>query len=391
MKALQIRAKWRPREGYVPTAREVRDERALSARNIWYDPKLEVLELPTPEPADDEVLMRVGSCGICGSDTNFVKIDQDGYLDYVGHTKFPVVTGHEFAGEVVKIGKKVSRFKIGDIITAETMNWCGECVACRMGMFNQCENLEEIGFTLNGGFGQYLVVKEKYCLNINGFLDIYKDKQLAMEVGSLVEPTAVAYNGMFIRAGGILPGSYVAVFGAGPIGLAAIQLAKAAGAARIFVFEFSKSRLQLAGQLGATDLCDMAEYPTRGKTAHSLVLEATEGVGVHLVVECTAHCDKNLPEIERMLAIGGKVAQIGHHAGASEVTTELIQMKGASFNGSNGSSGHGIWENVIRLIASGLIDPSRIIEQRFTLDQAIEGLKAAGAGIGGKYLITPNL
>ena len=387
MRGLQLNAVWKPRDGYTPTEREVKDRRALCANNIWRDTKLEIVELPIPEPADDEVLMKVGACGICGSDISFLHEDAEGYSAYTGHTLLPVIIGHEFAGEVAAVGKNVTKFKPGDLVTAETMNWCGTCMPCRMGMFNQCENLEEIGFSKNGGMGQYLVAKEKYCLNINEFLNVYHDRQKAMEVGSIVEPTAVAYNAMFTFGKGFKPGAYVAVFGAGPIGLSAIQLAKAAGAAKIFVFEFSASRLELAGKLGATDLCNLAD----GVPASRHILEGTNGIGVHMAVECTAHCDKNIPEIEKALAIGGKYVQIGHQIGKAELFAQNYQKKAGTIYGSNGSSGHGNWESVIRLIAGGCIDPSQIIAETYPLDRAIEGIHAAESGIGGKYLITPNL
>lgn len=390
MRGLRLSGTWRPRKGYVPTKREEEDQRALCAKNIWYEPRLEVVEAEVPEPADDEVLMEVGACGICGSDTCFADTDEEGYLDYVGHTRLPVIFGHEFAGKVVRTGKEVTRFREGDLVTAETMNWCGKCMPCRKGMFNQCENLEEIGFSLDGGFGQYLVAKEKYCLDINKFRDIYGSEEKALEAGALIEPTAVAYNGIFVRAGGFLPGSFVAVFGAGPIGLSAIQLAKAAGAAKVIVFEYSKPRLKLAAEAGATDMCDLGAIAGDESSPAKVMRELTEGKGIHMAVECTAFCNKNIPQIQQALAVGGKVVQIGHHAGRTEIFGQYFQKSGASLYGSNGSSGHGIWENVIRLVASGQIDPSRMIERCFTLDEAIEGLREAKTGSGGKYLITPN-
>lgn len=304
MKGLRLNGTWKPREGYVPTKREEEDQRALCAKNIWYEPRLEVVEAEMPEPEDDEVLMEVGACGICGSDTCFVDTDEEGYLDYVGHTRLPVIFGHEFAGKVVRTGKDVTRFREGDLVTAETMNWCGKCMPCRKGMFNQCENLEEIGFSLDGGFGQYLTAKEKYCLDINKFRDIYGSEEKALEAGALIEPTAVAYNGMFVRAGGFLPGSYVAVFGAGPIGLSAVQLAKAAGAAKVIVLEYSKPRLKLAAEAGATDVCDLGAIAGDGSSPAEVMRELTEGRGIHMAVECTAFCNKNIPQIQQALAVG---------------------------------------------------------------------------------------
>lgn len=391
MKGLQLGGKWEPRSGYPPTKRESDDKRALSAKNIWFEPTLEVVEVPVPELGDDGVKMKVGACGICGSDICFLNVDEEGYLDYVGHTRLPVVIGHEFAGEVVEVGKNVTRFKVGDLVTAETMNWCGTCMPCRSGMFNQCKNLEEIGFTLSGGMGEYLTAKEKFCLNINEFEKIYGCKQKAMEIGALVEPISVAYNGMFTRGNGFKPGSYVTVFAAGPIGLSAIMLAKAAGAAKILVFEFSEPRLKLAQKVGATDIFNFADLQKQNKTVSQAILEATGGIGVHMAVECSSFCDKNLPEIAKAMSVGAKIVQLGHNPRTTDFFGQYYQKKGATFYGSNGGSGHGNWESVIRMIAGGLIDPSKIIAESFTLDKAIDGFKVAKAGTGGKYLVTPNL
>lgn len=390
MKGLLLSGKWKPRSGYPPTKRERDDRRALSAKNIWFEPKLEVAEVAVPAMGDDKVMMKVGACGICGSDICFLDVDEEGYLDYVGHTRLPVVIGHEFAGVVAKVGKNVTRFKEGDLVTAETMNWCGECMPCRSGMFNQCKNLEEIGFTLSGGMGEYLVAKEKYCLNINEFADIYGDRQKAMEVGALVEPLSVAYNGIFTRAGGFRPGGYVAVFAAGPIGLSAVMLAKAAGAAKILVFEFSAPRLELAKKVGATDVFNLADLQKDNRSVSAAILEATGGLGVHMAIECSSFCDKNLPEIAKAMAVGAKVVQLGHNPRATEFFGQYYQKRGATFYGSNGGSGHGNWESVVRMISAGLIDPSRIIAKTFSLDEAIAGFREAKAGTGGKYLVAPN-
>jgi threonine dehydrogenase-like Zn-dependent dehydrogenase len=390
MKGLKLDATWRPRDGYQPTVREVNDKRALNANNIWHKPSLGVAEFDVPVVGEKEILMKVGACGICGSDITFLDTDDDGYLSYVGHTKLPVIIGHEYAGEVSVAGDKVTKFKPGDLIVAETMNWCGECMPCRSGMVNQCENLEEIGFTLNGGIGEYLVVQEKYCLSINGFFDVYNNKQKAMEAGALIEPITVAYNGIFTQAGGFRPGSNVAVFGAGPIGLASVMLAKAAGAAKILIFEYSKSRLALAEKIGATYAVDIGELKQAGMSVSEKIMEITEGIGVHMAVECTAFCFDNLPEIEKGIAVGAKVVQLGHTPAPTDFFGQHYQKKGATFYGSNGGSGRGNWEAVIRMISANLIDPSLIIGEKFVLEKAIEGIEEAKRGLGGKCLILPN-
>lgn len=113
MKALQVNAQWKPREGYHPTEREERDQRAIMGSDLFYHPSLELVEKPVPEPEDDEVLMKVGGAAVCGSDTMFLGSDEDDYTYYCGHCKLPCVIGHEFSGEIVKVGKNVTTFKKG--------------------------------------------------------------------------------------------------------------------------------------------------------------------------------------------------------------------------------------------------------------------------------------
>ena len=297
MKALQATGTWQPRENYIPTEREARDKRAVSGDRIYKAPGLGFIDIPEPEPADDEVLMMVGGVGVCGSDTLFLGEDADGYSRYAGHCKLPCVIGHEYAGEVKKVGKNVKMFRPGDLITAETMNWCGECVACRMGMFNQCENLEEIGFTLNGGYAEYLVAKEKFCFDISPLVERYKSREKAMHVGAMIEPLAVAYNGLFVRGGGFLPGADLVIFGAGPIGLSAMTLASASGAGQIIVFEMTPARLELAAQNGATTVINIKDLMKKGITPSEEILRLTNGRGADMLVETTEHQAENIPEM----------------------------------------------------------------------------------------------
>src|SRR5206468_7418518 len=127
----------------------------------------------------------------------------------------------------------------------------GDCTPCRNGYPNQCERLEEIGFTINGAQADLIAVAAKSCWKINALADRYGSVEWAYEAGALCEPTSVAYNAMFTRAGGFRPGGHVTVFGTGPIGFAAIALARAAGAAKIIAFEVSPMRAELAKKVGA--------------------------------------------------------------------------------------------------------------------------------------------
>jgi threonine dehydrogenase-like Zn-dependent dehydrogenase len=382
MKALVLSATWEPKPGYVVSDFEQKTGKAVTGNSVWRYPKLEVKEVAKPVPAPDQVLLKVKACGVCGSDIHFYETDQDGYVMYPGLTKFPCITGHEFSGQVVAVGSAVSDFQVGDMVTAEEMIWCGYCRPCRDGFPNQCLNLEEIGFTIPGAFAEYLAVGAKYCWKLNAIMDLYHDETKVYEAGALVEPTCVAYNGIFECAGGFKPGGYVAVYGAGPIGLAAIALSKAAGAAKIMAFEVSPQRRQLALTVGA----DFAFDP-RQVSAGDQIMELTNGEGVDMSVEAAGAPTKIIPEMEKSMAIAGKVVQIGRAAERVPVYLEHFQTHKAHIAGAQGHSGYGIFPNVIRLMASGRIDMTRIITARYDLDGVVQAIKQSGERRDGKIMV----
>jgi len=171
--------------------------------------------------------------------------DDDGDMLLPYHLSTPVVTGHEFSGKVVAVGKEATEFKVGDLVTAEEIQWCGDCTPCWGGYWNR-RHIEDLGFTINGGFAEYATVNAKYCWSLNSVLERYGDETTALEVGAMSEPVSVSYEGMFTRAGGFPAGGAVAVFGGGPIALAAAALANSAGASKIFCFETRDERRGLA-------------------------------------------------------------------------------------------------------------------------------------------------
>ncbi len=228
MKALALTAKWEPKPDYQVSAWEQETGKAITGNSVWRHPKLEVKDVPQPKIRPDQVLVRVRACGVCGSDMHFYETDSRDYILYPGLTRFPTILGHEFSGEVAEVGSEVTDLKVGDKVTAEEMIWCGHCRPCRDGFPNQCVNLEEIGFTIDGAFAEYIAIGAKYCWKLNDLAGRY-DGQLLYDAGALVEPCSVAYNCVFVRAGGFRPGGDVVVFGLGPIGLAATAECRAAG------------------------------------------------------------------------------------------------------------------------------------------------------------------
>ncbi len=381
MKALVLNAEWKPRPDYTLTEFERTTGKAITGSAVWHGPTLALADREMPKVAPDEVLVRVRACGVCGSDMHFYETDADGYILYPGLTKFPVVLGHEFSGEIVETGAEVADFQVGDFVTAEEMIWCGHCRPCRDGYPNQCKNLEEIGFTIDGAFAEYIAVGAKYCWKLNALRERYSDDEV-FEAGALVEPTSVAYNGIFARAGGFKPGGFVVVYGTGPIGLACIALCKAAGAAKVIAFEISAPRRRLASEMGADYVFDPREV-----TPHEVVMELTEGEGADLHVEAAGAPSKTIPEMEASMAVNARVVQIGRAAERVPMYLEHFQTHHAQIFGAQGHSGNGTFPNVIRLMAAGLIDMTRAITSRYDLDDVVDAIRKSTTREDGKVMV----
>ncbi len=385
MKGLVLDAVWEPKPTRVVSDWEKETGKAVCGNDIWRHPKLEVRTWPDPEPGAQEVVLEIQACGVCGSDMHFYETDDEDYILYPGLTKFPTILGHEFSGKVVETGKDVTLLKAGDIVTVEEMIWCGRCIPCRNGFPNHCSNLEEIGFTIPGAFSNYIAVDEKFCWKIDAIAERFGDEELAFAVGALSEPTSVAYNAMFERAGGFRPGHYVDVYGAGPIGLAAIGLAKAAGAGTIVAFEISPERLKLAKAVGA----DYA-YDPREVSPGEAMMELSKGAGFDFHVEASGVPELAIPEMEKALAINSKIVQIGRAAQRVPMYLESFQVRRAQAFGAQGHSGHETFPNVIRMVAAGQLDLSPIITARYNLEDAVEAIAKSTKRADGKIMVKPN-
>jgi hypothetical protein len=387
MKGLVLTAEWDPRPNYRVTEWERTNGKAITGSSVWRKPKLSLETLSEPRLSPRDVLIKPRACGVCGSDVHFLETDDQGYMLYPGLTRFPVIIGHEFSGEVVEAGREAGDLRPGDMVTCEEMIWCGECTPCRNGYPNQCQRLEEIGFTINGAQAEYLAVGAKYCWKINALVERYGSKDRAYEAGALCEPTSVSYNAMFTRAEGFKPGGHVVVFGTGPIGFAAIALARAAGAAKIIAFEVSPMRQELARKVGADVVLNPIDLERQRTKPREAIMELTEGEGAAMLVEAAGAPPRTIPEMEASMAVGGKLVIIGRASDRAQVYLEHFQTHAAQIYGAQGHSGYGNFPNVIRLMASGRIDLTPIITSRFTLDQSVEAVKKATKREDGKIMI----
>lgn len=379
--AAVLEAKLDPRPEYKISQKEAETRRVINGSRVWRVPRVEKREIEVPRPGRGQVLVKIGAVGICGSDLHMVESDRDGYMLYPGLTRLPVVPGHELSGIVERVGEDVEDLRPGDLVVVEEMWYCGRCEACRTSYFNQCYNLEEMGFTVNGGMEEYMLADARFVWKINDFLNVYGTEEKALEAGSLVEPLCVNYNGIFVRAGNYRPGCNAVVWGGGPIGLGAVALLKTAGAAKIIVFEPVEVRRQMAEKLGATHVFDPEELRSKNVRPYEKILEVTDGVGADLHIEAAGKPRAILPEIERSLAIGGSVVWIGRADEEAAIWLEYFQTHASQLYGSQGHAGNAVFPRVIRMIASGRLDPTPMITARFRLEEvgrAFQALKDRG-------------
>jgi threonine dehydrogenase-like Zn-dependent dehydrogenase len=382
MRALMVEADWEPRGGYSPEAGDEEQRLARNGNLVWRRPRFRVVELPEPSPGPDEVLVRVRACGVCGSDVHMSEKDDEGYVVYPGMMSTPVVTGHEFSGVVESVGEDVVDLEPGDAVCSEEIAWCGECYACRAGLFNYCERLGELGFTFNGAHAEYVVTKAKYCWPIGEMLQMLGDER-GFRAAALVEPTSVAYVGMFVQAS-FLPGASVSVIGGGPIGLAAVGLARAAGAGRVVAFETVDTRRRLAEEMGADAVYDPLSLGEGGMA--QVALEETKGRGVDMWVEASG-AEGVIDAATGALAPTATVVLVGRGPHRASIDPERLVVTGGGLRGSLGHSGAGTFGNVIRLMASGRLDMSRIVTDPVDLDGALEGLERLKDREAGKYMV----
>ena len=254
MKAVELSAKWAPKPEFKLGSKDIDGKLTYLGSLVWKNPEVKVVEKEKPKIKPNEVLIKVKRCGICGSDVHMLQTYEDGYIYYPGLTAFPAVLGHEFAGEIVEVGSQaISKrtgklWEVGEPVTVEEMVWCGECRPCCDGYPNHCERLQELGFSIDGAYAEFIAVPAKLCWSLKKLEGKYDD---IFKAGSLVEPTSVAYNAVIERGGGIRPGENVVVLGGGPIGLAAASILKFAGAGVCIVSEPDPNRAALAKKLGA--------------------------------------------------------------------------------------------------------------------------------------------
>jgi L-threonine 3-dehydrogenase len=325
-------------------------------------------EVPIPTCGADEVLVRIKATSICGTDLHIY--NWDAWADKTVVT--PNVFGHEFAGIVVEVGERVTGVAIGDYVSAEGHMVCGSCKACRTGNAHVCPNTRSFGITAPGCFAEFAVVK---ATNI-----IHNAPDLPFEIACLQDPLG---NAVQTVLSGDIVGKSVAIIGVGPIGLLAIQVAKACGAGTIYAADINPNRLELARQMGADVTINAME--TRISKA---IREMTDGEGVDVVLEMSGNPQAIVDGFEAA-ANAGRVSLLG--IPTKEVSLDLtnqIIFKGLRVEGITGRKMYETWYQMKGLLNQKRIDLAAVITHRFTLDQYEEAFRLMNQGQCGKIVFT---
>jgi threonine dehydrogenase-like Zn-dependent dehydrogenase len=378
MKSVVLSADWSPKQEFRLGPKDVDGKLTYLGSYVWRYPKLSVQKKEHPEIGPAECLIEVKACGICGSDVHMAQSDKDGYTWYPGLTAFPVTIGHEMAGVVAKAGRKAFNkrtgrlYETGEPVCPEEMFWCSYCRPCAEGNPNQCEKLQEMGFSVDGGFAKFVAIDSRYLWSLAELQERYPGIDLFL-AGSLVEPTSVAYNAVIECGGGIRPGDNAVILGGGPIGLAAVAVMKRAGAAKVILVEPSESRSKIGERLGADFVID----PTKEDVAQK-ILSYTGGMGAALYLEATGLPEKVMPVIEDSIwfgkFIGAKVVLVARADAKSPLNGEVYEVKKAKIAGAQGHSGYGTFPRVISCMAAGM-DMTPMITKKVGIDEVPEHVK----------------
>jgi L-iditol 2-dehydrogenase len=331
-------------------------------------------QVPEPSPGPGDVKIRVRNCSTCGTD---VKISKFGHH----HIVPPRVMGHEIAGEITEVGAGVAGWRPGDRVQVIAAIPCGQCTECRRGRMTVCPNQESMGYHYDGGFAGYLVVPGK-VLAVNGLNRI--PEGVGFAEASVAEPLACVLNGQNLARVG--PGDDVVVVGSGPIGCLHVRLARARGAARVFLVDLNRQRLDLAAALVAPD----ATVCAAETDVVDEILKLTDGRGADVIITAAAAGTAQEQAIQ-MAARQGRISFFGglpKDKPMISCDSNLVHYRELTIVGANGSSpAHNA--EALNLIASGAVPVTDLITHRLPLDRALDALGIVARGEAIKVTIEP--
>jgi L-iditol 2-dehydrogenase len=317
---------------------------------VYTEPySFEYTDFPDPVAGDDEVLVRVKACGICGSDVH-------GFTGKTGRRIPPLIMGHEAAGIIEGLGKNVSGFSKGDRVCFDSTVYCNKCEACRTGLFNRCDKRQVLGvsvpaFKRHGAFAQYVTVPWWIVSKI--------PDELSFVHAALLEPASIGTHAA--NRASISNDDTVVVIGAGTIGLFILQGARLQGAAKVIAVDINEFRLDLAKKIGADRLINPLE-----SDLSEAVLQETEGKGANVTLEAVGYA-KTFADAVSITRMGGQIVAVGNLEQKAEFDLQQLVAKEHTFTGSYASSGE--FRKCIELLTSGKIKVEPLISDILPLEQ----------------------
>jgi (R,R)-butanediol dehydrogenase/meso-butanediol dehydrogenase/diacetyl reductase len=327
---------------------------------LWHardDVRVEVVPDPSP-PGPGEVIIRVAACGICGTDLEeyragplFIPVGQPHPLT---GRQAPIILGHELVGEVVEVGRGVTRFRAGDLVAPDVLLYCGTCYWCQRHQVTLCEQMAALGLSADGGLAEYCKAPAAMCLPVPAALPV--------EHAALAEPLAVAIRA--VRRGRIGLGDRVAVFGGGTIGLFCLQAARNAGAAAVYVVEPHAWRRGLATRLGAAAAID----PREGDPAEPL--RALTGIGPDVVIDASGAVAATLGAIAAARR-GGRIVIVALPLAAASLNFMSVVNSEKEILGSLSHVYDEDFAAAIQLLGDGRVSAEPLITDRIRLTDLV--------------------
>ncbi|GAA0706326.1 zinc-dependent alcohol dehydrogenase family protein [Paraclostridium ghonii] len=330
---------------------------------------MKVEETVKPNIEENDILIKVMACGVCGTDVHIYEGDEG-----AAACTPPTTLGHEFSGIVEAIGEGVTNIKVGEKVCVDPNNICGECYYCREGIGHFCESMIGIGTTTNGGFSQYCAVNKKQVHKIG--------EHTTFEAGAMAEPVACCLHG--IDMSDIKPGSNVMVIGGGMIGLIMLQLAKIEGANKIILLEPVQGKRDMARKLGA-DIC----IDPLNEDVES-ILKSNKIERINTVIECAGLKST----IKQAIEYAGKKSTVMMFGLTKpndtidikpfDIFKKEIVLKSSFINPYT-------QDRAIKLIDSGKLDVTSMVHEVCSLEKLEEVLSNPELRTKGKYIVNPWL
>lgn len=310
--------------------------------------KMGFVEREVPQPADNEVLVKLEYVGICGSDMHYYETGRIG--DYV--VEPPFVLGHEPGGVVVEVGKDVKHLKVGDRVALEPGKTCGHCEFCKEGKYNLCPDVVFFATPpVDGVFQEYVAHEAALCFKLPDNVD-------TME-GALIEPLAVGFHAA--NQGGAHAGQTAIVFGAGCIGLVSMMALKAEGVSKVYVVDIMQKRLDKAMELGATEVINSMDTDVMAEIAR-----LTEGKGADLIIE-TAGMEITTRQAIHIAKKGATIVLVGYSK-TGEMTLPLSLALDKELTFKTVFRYRHIYPMAIEAVASGKVNLKGIVSNVFDFD-----------------------